>query len=130
MNWLQRLMLGRYGADRLSMALLIFALVLSLIAQWSGLTSLTLISYIPLGIVIYRILSRDISRRSMENYKFSMLVSPVYAWFKKTQKQVLDLKTHHHFVCPGCKTKLRLPKGKGKIMITCPKCNEKFIKKT
>lgn len=130
MNWFQRFMAGRYGGDQLSMALLILSLILTMMANLSGVAFLGFAGYIPLGIAIYRILSRDISRRSMENYKFAMLMSPVYSWFIKTMRRLRDIKTHRYFKCPDCKAQLRVPKGKGKILITCPKCKKEFLKKT
>jgi len=57
-------------------------------------------------------------------------MSRVQSWLKKTQNRIEDSKTHKHFTCPNCKATLRLPKGKGKIMITCPKCRKEFTKKT
>lgn len=130
MNWLKKLMAGRYGGDQLSMILIILSLLLTFIGQLTKIQILLLISYIPLGISIYRIFSKDISKRRMENYKFAMFVSPIYAWFKRTENRMKDRKTHRYFKCPNCKSKLRLPKGKGKIMITCPECKTKFSKTT
>jgi hypothetical protein len=130
MNWLRRFMIGRHGGDQLSMALLICSALLTLTAELTRLPLLTFIGYVPLGIYIFRMLSRNISKRSMENYKFAMLISPVYSWFKKVQNRFKDAKAHRYFICPNCKTKLRVPKGKGKIIITCPKCKTEFAKKT
>jgi hypothetical protein len=130
MNWLKRFMMGRYGGDQLSMVLLIFSTLFMLAAQLTRLPLLAFIGYVFLGICIFRMLSRNISKRSMENYKFAILISPVYSWFKKTQTHLEDAKTHRYFICPNCKTKLRVPKGKGKILITCPKCKTEFSKKT
>lgn len=130
MNWLRRFMTGRYGGDQLSIVLLICAALLTLLAKLTSLPWLTLIGYLPLGIASFRILSRNISKRSMENYKFAILISPVYSWFKKTQSRLKDAKTHRFFTCPNCKQSLRLPKGKGKIIITCPKCKTEFKGKT
>lgn len=130
MDWLRRFMMGRYGGDQLSLALIIFSVLLSLIAQIIRIPVLGFISYIPLCISIYRILSRDTSRRSMENYKFAMFMSPVYSWFKKTHYHIVDSKTHRYFKCPNCKAKLRVPKGKGKIVITCPICKTEFRERT
>lgn len=126
MNWLKRFMIGRYGSDQLSMALLIFSVLLSLVAGIARLPVLSWIGYIPLGICVYRMLSKNVQKRSMENYKFSMLVSPVYSWFKKGQRRAIESKTHRFIKCPKCKAELRLPKGKGKIIITCPKCKTEF----
>ncbi len=130
MNWLRKFMMGRYGGDQLSMVLLVFSLLLTFIAQLSRLPILAYISYIPLCISIFRILSRNVEKRRMENYKFAMVISPAYSRFTKIQKRVKDSKTHRYFRCPNCKASLRVPKDKGKIVITCPKCNTEFRKKT
>lgn len=29
--------------------------------------------------------------------------------------------------CPKCSAKMRVPKNKGNIKVTCPKCEEKFV---
>ncbi len=130
MNWLKKLMMGRYGSDQLCMALLILSVIMTLIAGLISFPVLASISYIPLGLCFFRMLSKDIAKRRMENYKFSILVSPAYSWLKKKQKRVVDSKTNRIFKCPNCKANLRLPKGKGKITITCPKCNTDFSRKT
>lgn len=130
MNWLKKFMMGRYGGDQLSMVMLIFSALLTLTAELTDLPLLTFISYVPFGIVVFRMLSRNTTKRSMENYKFAILISPVYSWFKKTQGRFKDAKTHRYFICPNCKQSLRLPKGKGKIIIICPKCKTEFKEKT
>lgn len=130
MNWLKKFMYGRYGSDQLSLALLIFSILLTFIARIARLPLLSLFSYIPLGLCIFRMLSRNINKRSMENYKFSMLISPVYAWFVKTRRRLAELKTRKFLKCPQCKAELRLPKGKGRIIVTCPKCRNEFMTKT
>jgi hypothetical protein len=112
------------------MALLILSVVLTLIGDLARIPLLALIGYIPLGIGIFRILSRNINKRRMENYKFSMLMSPVYSWFKEVQYWSKESKTHRRFKCPNCRTKLWVPKGKGKIVITCPKCKTDFKART
>lgn len=130
MKWLSKFMNGRYGGDQLSMVLLVLSLLLTSIGQLTKIPLISFIGYVPLGVSIFRMFSKDISKRRMENYKFSILISPVYSWFKKTQKHTKELKTHKFYKCPSCNTKLRLPKGKGKIVITCPKCKNKFEKRT
>lgn len=130
MNWLKKFMYGRYGADQLSMALLIFSVLLTAIARFARVPLLAVISYIPLGFCIYRMLSKNINKRSLENYKFSMMISPVYAWFVKLRRRLAESKTHRFMKCPKCKAQLRVPKGKGKIVVTCPKCRNEFKAKT
>lgn len=123
-------MTGRYGVDQLSFFLLIISIIISVIAQIARLPFLLIIGYIPLVISILRILSKNIQKRSMENYKFSMIISPVYSKLLFLSNYIKGLKTHRYFKCPSCKGQLRVPRGKGKIKITCPRCATKFIKKT
>lgn len=130
MNWLKKIMIGRYGGDQLSMVLLVLSLLLTFTGQLTKIPVILFIGYIPLGISIFRMFSKDISKRRMENYKFSIFISPAYSKYKKTQKQIKERKTHKYFKCPSCKSKMRLPKGKGKIIITCPECKTKFEKRT
>jgi len=130
MNWLRRFMAGRYGGDQLSLALFLLSVLVTFVAQLARLPLLTIVGYVPLGFGIFRMLSRNIRKRSMENYKFSMLMSPVYAWFRKTQRRIADSKTHKYLKCPNCKAELRVPRGKGKLIITCPKCKTEFKSKS
>lgn len=130
MNILKNFMKGRYGGDQLSMVLLVTSIILTLIGSWTKLPLLTIISYIPLAFSIYRMFSKDLAKRRMENYKFSIFISPVYSKYKSLQRKFKERKTHKYFKCPNCKRELRLPKGKGKINIRCPKCNENFEGRT
>jgi hypothetical protein len=123
-------MIGRHGSDRLSVFLLIIALVLTVFADLFKLTFLKYTSFLIMAIGIYRVLSKNTVKRRMENYKFVMLTTHIQSSFKNIQTRIKDSKTHRHFSCPSCKATLRLPKGKGKIMITCPKCRKEFSKKT
>lgn len=130
MNWFKKIMQGRYGGDQLSLGLLILSFIISIIGQLSRLTFISTLGYIPLGIGIYRMFSKDISKRSMENYKFAMLMSPMYKKYINFRNRIKDSKTYKYFKCPNCKQKLRIPRGKGKIIVTCSKCNHKFKKKS
>lgn len=131
MNWLKKFMAGRYGSDQLSMALIIFSVLLLFISGLSpGLRVLSYISYVPLILCLLRMFSKNIERRRMENYKFSILISPVYALIKNWFDRLKHYNTHKYFKCPNCRQKLRVPRGKGKICITCPKCKTELIRKT
>ena len=118
----RRFMEGRYGKDKLNIAILLLGLGLSVLSFLIILPFtkilLCLASYILMGIAIFRCLSRNIYKRYRENLRFLMLLDR----FKD--------KEHRYFICPKCRQPVRVPKGKGKISITCPKCSEKFIKKT
>ena len=119
---LQRFMAGRYGTDRLNMAILCAGLAFSLLASLlPGAVlklSCTTVSYVLMIFAIFRTLSRNIYKRYEENRKFML-------FFQKIKD-----KDHRYYNCPRCHQQVRVPKGKGKISITCPKCREKFIKTT
>ena len=119
---IQRFMMGRYGTDKLNMFLLGIGLAATVVALFikAPLADLILmlLSYALMGIVIFRTLSRNTYRRYQENRKYLMFV------------QKLKDREHRYFDCPKCRQQVRVPRGKGKIAITCPKCKEKFIKKT
>ncbi len=119
---MRRFMEGRYGTDKLNTALLVAGVVTSLLSAFIQIPVLnlllTLVSYALLGIVIFRSLSRNTYKRYQENRKYLNFL-----------QQVKD-RDHRYFRCPKCRQQVRVPKGKGKISISCPKCREKFIRKT
>ena len=119
---MRRFMMGRYGTDKLNTALLSAGVILCVVALLVKAPALDILlslgSYVFLGIVIFRSLSRNTYKRYQENRKYLMLL------------QRFQDKEHRYFDCPRCRQQVRVPKGKGKISITCPKCKEKFIKKT
>ena len=119
---LQRFMMGRYGTDKLNTLILGVALVLCLISMFMPLAWLRLtlaaLSYAFMGYAIFRCLSRNTYKRYLENRKYLAFLA-----------RIKD-REHKYFQCPKCRQSVRVPKGKGKISITCPKCKEKFIKKT
>lgn len=130
MNWLRRLMAGRYGMDQLSIALLILYLPLSLIVQFSGVRPLEIVALAPLVLSYFRILSRNIAKRHEENRKFLLWWYPIQNWVSRKIHRIKDRRAQRYFKCPHCKQTVRVPKGKGEIRITCPKCRIEFIKKT
>jgi ribosomal protein S27E len=139
--WMNRVMAGRYGADQLTFALLIAYGVLILIARFISFYFLSLAALLILVWCFYRMLSRNLSARWRENERFLKFWRSVAGWFRhlrnrvagaggNASQRVRDRKTHRYFRCPKCKNTLRVPKGKGKIAITCPVCGTEFIKKT
>ncbi|MBB5264584.1 hypothetical protein HNP82_001711 [Catenibacillus scindens] len=130
-----RFMQGRYGLDRLSQVMMIGGLVILVIASFvrrpvivSNIIYLAGIVIVILGYV--RVFSRNIQKRYRENEKFMSLTAGIRRLFSKEKYMMKQRKDYRIFTCPGCKQKIRIPKGKGKIEITCPKCRTKFIKKT
>lgn len=115
-------MAGRYGTDRLNMVILTAGLVVCLVSAFIKAPMvnllLTAISYALMIWAIFRSFSRQTYKRYQENRKFLQ-------FFDR-----LKDRDHRYFDCPKCRQVVRVPRGKGKISITCPRCREKFIKKT
>ena len=129
MNWLARMMYGRYGIDQLGTFALIILLILNILFTLTGWYAVYLVALVLSVLCIWRIFSRNIPRRYAENQKFLQMTAPVRRLFASKLSGLMDLRTHRHFRCPNCKQKIRVPRGKGKIQITCPKCRHEFVKK-
>ena len=114
--------MGRYGTDRLNMVILGVGLFASLASMWitSALADMicVLLSYAMMIWAICRSLSRNTYKRYQENRKFLQFVGR------------LKDRNNRYFDCPKCRQMVRVPRGKGKIAITCPRCHERFVKKT
>ena len=129
MNLLRRFLVGRYGPDQLGFVLVILSFLLSLFGQLFRWTPLLLLSWLVLFFAFYRIFSHKIEVRRKENEKLMALWYTVSQRFQKQKARRADKRTHRYYHCPQCRQMLRVPKGRGKIKITCPKCGTQFIKK-
>lgn len=130
MNWFRKFMMGRYGVDQLSVALLFLSFLLSIILFFLPSTILSYVIYLPFIVFLFRMLSKNHNSRRKENAVFLKLWNPVSMWFGTKRARANKMKAYRYFKCPGCKQEVRVPKGKGKIRITCPKCKLEFIKKS
>lgn len=129
-NWLRRVMAGRYGVDQFTWVLLGVAVLFTLC---SGIFHLSVFSILSWAVLIYayiRIFSRNIPARQRENQALMRFWYKLKNGRSRSVKQAADHKTYRYYSCPNCMQKLRVPRGKGKISITCPKCNTSFVKKT
>ena len=127
---LYRFMQGRYGVDDLYRFLVCLAL-LGMVLNW--LFRSQLLSFAVTLILIYavyRVLSRNHSARYTENQKYLNATAKFRYWFDQQKKLMEERKYHHIYTCPKCRQKIRIPRGKGKISIHCPKCNTDFVKKS
>lgn len=130
MNWLSNFMEGRYGIDQLSWALLILGMLLTVLGKIFHAPWLTVLSYLPFLLCVFRFFSRNGNRRRMENNRFFHLWFPVKQWFCRLRHRMQDEKLYRFYRCPQCKVLVKVPKNRGKIKIKCPKCSVEFIKKT
>ncbi len=124
----QKFMQGRYGVDAFSKFLLGAVLVLWVLNIIADSKMLHTWALLLLIYSYYRMFSKDINKRYQENQKFLAVKSKLMAKFKSEKSQMHERKTHHIYKCPTCKQKIRIPKGKGRICITCPKCKTEFTK--
>ena len=119
---LRSFMSGRYGSDRLNMVILCAGLVASILSSlFRNLNArmiFLVLSYALMIWAIFRSLSRNTNKRYQENRRFLMIFDR------------LKDRNNRYFNCPKCRQTVRVPRGKGKISITCPRCREKFIRKT
>lgn len=120
-------MSGRYGTDQLTMGLLIAGMVLTFIGDSISSSILILLTYVIFGACLFRIMSRNIAARQKENKLFLKYWSPVKTSLKQQYNKLTRMRTYKYLKCPNCKQKMRVPKGRGKIAVTCQKCNTKFI---
>lgn len=130
MNRFRMFMMGRYGTDQLSVAILVAGMLLTFIGDAARWSILTLLAYLVFGLGMYRVLSKNIPQRRRENDKFLGYWNPVYSSLKTKQVMFNDRKKYKYFKCPNCKQMMRAPRGKGKISVTCQKCSNKFIRHT
>ena len=132
MEKFRKFMYGRYGGDQLSRALLVLSFILLILVGFlpRSLSILSVIGYIPTIICIYRMFSKDIYKRRQENYKYLKIETSTTKWIKQKLNLVKGSKTHKYFKCPDCKQRLRVPRGRGNISITCPKCKKIFKAKS
>lgn len=118
---MRRFMTGRYGTDKLNMVILTCGLVMCIVGMFlRGTASLifTLISYLLMFWAIFRTFSRNTYKRYQENRKYLMFL------------ERLKDRQHRYFKCPKCRQPVRVPRGKGKVAITCPRCHERFVRKS
>ena len=126
---LARFMMGRYGNDYLNNVLIWSSLILLVLNIFVNNSILSLIAYVLWGYSIFRMFSRNIYLRSNENMWFMAKTKKLRHHISAIRKGMSD-KANRYFVCPGCGQIVRVPKGRGKIEITCPSCHRHFDRKS
>lgn len=126
---LVRFMQGRYGNDRLGQAMLVLALICMVLSVFR-IPFVSTVGLVVLLLVYYRMFSRQIGKRAAENQKYLTLEWKVRAKLQKRKQAVAQSRTHRIFRCPKCRQKIRVPRHRGRIAITCRKCGTEFVKKT
>lgn len=126
----QSFMYGRYGYDELSQFLSKTALICIIIGLFiypGFFCSLAMALYL---ISMFRMYSKNTAKRRLERDFYIRKTQPLRDWKALQKRKITERKTHRFYKCSQCKASLRVPKGKGKVKIRCPKCGAEIIKKT
>lgn len=126
MKWFKKFMNGRYGFDQLSQGMLFLSIALMLVGIFIDYRVINYIAYLTLIFVYIRAFSKDIYKRYEENQKYLELINPIRSKIISFKNRIKQSRSHKFYKCPSCKKQLRVPRGKGKINITCPECKTKF----
>ena len=130
-----RFMQGRYGVDqfaKFTMGVALVSIVLAIFVN-TGSRAGSLLDMLGLVAIVYtyfRIFSRNISKRAQENQKYLSATAKLRQRLNKEKNMMKQRKDYHIYTCPSCGQKVRIPRGKGKIEISCPKCHSKFVKRS
>ncbi len=130
MDRLRKFMIGRYGNDKLNLVIMAVALALSIFGMLTDISILAFIAYIFLGVAIFRTLSKNIYKRVEENRKFLNFFTPIEKRVMSDFRVLKGEKDYKYFRCTSCQQEVRVPRRKGKVEITCPRCKNTFVKKT
>ncbi len=126
---LNMFMLGRNGVDFLNKHLFRIAAIIA------GLNLLFLgrigsVPFLIAGYALFRTLSRNLPMRQAEDMvaraKYDRAKEKISGALHRA-KQIRDFR---FFSCPGCSSYLRVPRGKGRIQVTCPRCGHRFDRKS
>jgi len=123
-------MQGRYGADQFSKFLNYVAIAAIFLNIFVRNKAFYWLVWVILAYHLYRMLSKNHAARYAENQKYLQLSAKYRYWFDQQKKLHEERKYHRIYVCPKCKQKIRIPKGKGKIMVRCPKCRHEFQRRS
>lgn len=129
------IMYGRNGMDQLSQFMLYLSLFLMIVSvilfsafRRSSIAA-TILDYAAIVILIFsyfRAFSHKVEKRREENLNYLNAIYPISNWFRLRRQRFEMRENYKLFLCPNCKTTLRVPKGKGRINLTCPRCHTKF----
>lgn len=125
-----KFMAGRYGIDRFTNFLVISSLILMIISR---LIRLAIFQFIGLGMILfgyYRVFSKKIKDRQEENEVYLYRLGKIKSKFRKSKNKIKGLKDYKYFKCDNCKQEIRVPRKKGRVKITCPKCKKEMYKRT
>lgn len=125
-----RFMHGRYGADKLNQHLMYFGIVIVVLSIFIKQPWLIFVWLLITFFTYFRMFSKNITKRYEENRKYTNFVYGITDKFKHAFKRIKDFPKYKYLKCPECGSKMRVPRRKGQISVTCPKCRHKFDAKS
>jgi len=129
-DFLRKFLYGRYGVDQFSTALVIGSVVLSLLYTISHVRLFYLVSSVLIVYALFRIFSKNFANRQKENLAWLNFSNKGKKASKKYVRRIKDLPHYKYYNCMNCKQTIRVPRGKGRVEIRCPKCGYSFRSKT
>ena len=129
-GWLSRALYGRNGFDNLARTCNAIALILLVINIFAQSVVVYFIWVVLFGYSLFRVYSKNITKRYAENQKFLQITEGPRRYANLMRLQWRDREVSRYYICKKCHQQIRVPKGKGRIEIRCPKCGERFIKRT
>ncbi len=129
-DFLRKILYGRYGIDQFSTALIVSGVILSILYSIFHITLFYGVSSIFLLYAIYRIFSKNFTKRQKENAVWLNYFAKGKVFSHKCSKRLKDLPHYKYYTCMNCKQTIRVPRGKGRVEIRCPKCGYSFRSKT
>ena len=128
-NKFAQFMIGRCGPDQFSITTMWAALAFWFLSAITGWVVFSLLYFVCIVYTLFRILSRNIPKRREENARFQAAVRPIQRKLSTARGRMAD-KEHRYFRCPNCKQQMRVPRGKGRIQVTCRSCGITFEEKS
>ena len=128
-NWKNKLisfMYGRYGTDALYRALNVLWIVLWLVGVFSESAAVSVLAWLCLIYMTFRVLSRNIARRQAENALLLKMWNPIKGFFSLQWRSLQECRTAVYRKCPDCGAMLRLPHRRGQHTAACPRCGRRF----
>ena len=129
-NTISQFMWGRYGTDQFNRFLFLLYFVIWGVSLFFRTTlwgwAFTIVLWAVLGFLLFRTLSRNVSARQAENWRFLTIWNTVLRWFRHQGTRLKDIRRYRYRRCPSCKGMLRLPIKRGRRTVTCQRCRHQF----
>ena len=122
MEWLR----GRQGPDDLAVFCTNLAIVIVVINLFARVSLLGWIALALIAYSMFRIQSKNLGSRARENEAFLKALGPARPWVQNPRAAWAELRTYKHVKCRSCRQRVRVPRGKGRLRVTCPRCKTKF----